>query len=98
LTDTTIMGNVPANYIITNGTGKLRQSVSASSGNLLFPVGSSVSSYTPATLNNTGATDNFSVSVKDNFDYTINDTTKVVKKQWTITPDNASGAANVVIT
>jgi pectin methylesterase-like acyl-CoA thioesterase len=97
LADTTIIGSVPANYIVTNGTGKLRQSVNASSGNILFPVGSSVSSYTPATLSNTGATDNFSVSVKDNFDYTINDTTKIVKKQWTITPDNASGAANLGI-
>jgi pectin methylesterase-like acyl-CoA thioesterase len=98
LADTTIMGNVPTNYIVTNGTGKLKQVVGASSGNILFPVGSSVSSYTPATLSNTGATDNFSVSVKDNFDYTINDTTKIVRKQWTITPDNASGAANVGIT
>jgi pectin methylesterase-like acyl-CoA thioesterase len=97
LADTTIMGNVPTNYIVTNGTGKLKQSVGAS-GNILFPVGSSVSSYTPATLNNTGTTDNFSVSVKDNFDNAISDTTKIVRKQWTITPDNASGAANVGMT
>lgn len=98
LADTSIMGNVPANYIVTNGTGKLKQMTGASSGNILFPVGSSVSSYTPATLNNTGTTDNFSVSVKDNFDYVINDTTRVVRKQWTITPDNVSGAANVAMT
>ncbi|OQP64355.1 hypothetical protein A3860_20500 [Niastella vici] len=98
LADTSIVGNVPSSYIVTNGTGKLKQMIGATSGNILFPVGSSVSSYTPATLSNTGTTDNFSVSVKDNFDYVINDTTKVVRKQWTVTPDNTSGAANVAMT
>lgn len=98
LTDTTIIGNMPAGYIVTSGTGKLKQAVDATSGNVFFPVGASVSSYTPVTLSNTGTADNFSVRVSDNFDYTINDTTKVVKKQWTITPDNASGTANVGIT
>lgn len=94
LTDTTIIGNVPANYIVTNGTGALKQTVNNTLGNVLFPVGSSVSSYTPATLTNGGATV-FSVSVKDTFDYTISDTTKVVRKQWSIIPDDASGTANV---
>jgi pectin methylesterase-like acyl-CoA thioesterase len=98
LTDTTITGNVPVNYIVTNGTGKLKQIVGATSGNVLFPIGSSVSSYSPATLNNTGTTDNFSINVKDNLDYVITDTTRIVRKQWTITPDNASGAANVGVT
>ncbi|THU34130.1 T9SS type A sorting domain-containing protein [Niastella caeni] len=95
LADSAITGNVPANYIVLNGTGRLKQKVSAATGNVLFPIGTSLSSYTPATLSNTGTADNFSVSVKDNLDYTIYDTTKIVRKQWTITPDNASGAANV---
>ncbi|MBO9198790.1 MULTISPECIES: pectinesterase family protein [Niastella] len=97
LTDTTITGNVPVNYFVTNGTGKLRQYLGATAGSILFPVGSSVTSYTPATLNNTGTADNFSVNVKDKLDYVISDTTKIVRKQWTITPDNTAGAANVAV-
>ncbi|AEW01544.1 hypothetical protein A4D02_05975 [Niastella koreensis] len=98
LTDTTITGNVPVNYIVTNGAGKLRQPLGAIAGNILFPVGSSIASYTPVTLNNTGTADNFGVSVKDKLDYAISDTTKIVRKQWTITPDNAAGTANLAIT
>jgi pectin methylesterase-like acyl-CoA thioesterase len=98
LADTTIMGNIPANYCVTNGTGMLKQLVNTAAGNVVFPVGSSVSSYTPVTLNNTGTADNFSVSVKDKLDYMISDTTQIVRKQWTVTPDNASNAANVGVT
>ncbi len=97
LTDTTITGVSATSYVVTNGTGMLRQVLTLSSGAVSYPIGSSVTSYTPATLNNTGATDKFSVGVKDNIDYAVGDNTKVVKKQWTITPDNAAGSPNLSV-
>jgi pectin methylesterase-like acyl-CoA thioesterase len=98
LKDTTITGTMPTSYIVLNGTGTLKQLVGATSGNVLFPVGNTVTSYSPVTISNSGAADHFSVSVKDNPDYAITDTTRIVRKQWTITPDNASGSANVGVT
>ena len=47
--------------------------------------------YNPATLNNTGVADNFSVSVKSTFDNPVPDPNKVVNKQWTINEEVAGG-------
>ncbi|MDD4968171.1 MAG: T9SS type A sorting domain-containing protein [Paludibacter sp.] len=51
-----IAGNSAANYIVTDGIGKLTQSIGAGAS-MLFPVGASATSYDPATLTPTDATD-----------------------------------------
>jgi hypothetical protein len=79
-----------SNYFITSGTGALKRSVGATA--VSFPVGTSVDRYNPVTLTNSGTLDNFSVSVKNSFDNTVPDASKVVNKQWTITEEVAGGS------
>lgn len=52
-----------AGFVVTDGTGKLIRNV----GNTAkaFPIGSSVSNYTPATLTNSGTSDNIGLRVMD---------------------------------
>lgn len=55
-------------YIITNGSGRMRiQNIGAGgkAGAVLFPIGTSASSYTPLTLQNTGTIDIFSARVRN---------------------------------
>ena len=62
LSTPSITGSSSSNYIVTNGTGALTiTNVGASL--VTFPVGPSVSLYHPATINNAGTVDNFSVKV-----------------------------------
>jgi hypothetical protein len=88
-----ITGAGPAAYISTSGSGSLtRNNVGAA--NTLFPVG--LGDYTPVTINNTGSADNFSVKVKNSFDFTPS-ITDLVNKQWTIT-EAAPGGSNATVT
>lgn len=84
--------NFGNNYFITSGTGALKRSVGSTS--VSFPIGTSVTSYNPVTLTNTGTADNFSVSLKNTFDYQVADSSKVVNKQWDIIED-VSGGSNL---
>jgi hypothetical protein len=61
----TIVGYGPGNYLVTQQGGKLAMN-NAGSTPLIFPVGSSLYSYQPLTLVNSGAADNFRVGVKPN--------------------------------
>lgn len=61
-----ISGGSTAGFIVTNGTGTLTQNnigTGGRAGTVLFPVGSSTSSFTRAALSNAGTADNFSVKV-----------------------------------
>jgi hypothetical protein len=72
------------NYIITNSTGVLQQEVAAI--DVVFPVGNST--YNPATLNNSGTTDNLTVRVDDQVFYEGTTgtlvTEDVVNRTWLI--------------
>jgi hypothetical protein len=90
-----ISGGSSSSYIVTNSTGVFtRNGVGAS--NVAFPVGTS-STYNPVTINNAGASDNFSVRVQSSFDTPPSDADKVVNRQWTITEATAGGS-NATIT
>lgn len=55
-----ISGNTSSKYIITDGSGRMGQEgmgTGGQTGAVLFPVGVSASSYTPATLSNSGSRD-----------------------------------------
>ncbi len=61
-----ISGGSTAAFIVTNGTGTLTQNnigTGGRTGNIVFPVGSSQSSFTRAALSNNGTADNFSMKV-----------------------------------
>jgi hypothetical protein len=79
-------------YIISNGTGYLQQEVSTS--NVIFPIGNSF--YNPATLNNTGTTDQFQIRVEDvvynNGTSGLVKTTNLVNTTWYVSEQNIGGS------
>ena len=97
--------NTPTNIVVTNaafgqtvffnitGGGMLKTRVSNSDAN--YPIGSG-NVYSPVRLNNSGTVDIIGVGVKTGFDYPVGDATKVVNKQYTVTP-TAPGAVNLAI-
>ncbi|MFN5794227.1 MAG: autotransporter-associated beta strand repeat-containing protein, partial [Bacteroidota bacterium] len=84
----TISGASTARYIITNGTGQLKQTVVSS---IVFPVGNS--SYNPLSLT-AGTTDTYGVRVLDGTitGSTIpNDVTKTINRLWAVTEGTTGG-------
>ncbi len=98
----------PTSYIITNSTGQMRiQNIGATgkTGAVLFPVGTSSSSYTPVTLQNTGTVDAFGVRLINNVYQSYTSTgvpngpvqnTYNVGKTWLIN-ENTAGGSNVTL-
>jgi len=90
-----ISGSGPSLYVVTLGSGQLVPEVGV--GNLLFPLGTA-SSYIPATLANTGTTDNFGINVfNDVLDggttgSTIPEIDNCVNNSWNITEETAGGS------
>ncbi len=94
-----ISGAGASSFIVTNGSGSLRQQGIGSGGRggtVLFPVGSAPGSYTPVLLANIGTADEFRVSVRDGVQTggtgggAITD--NVVLKTWTIDEAQAGGS------
>jgi hypothetical protein len=83
ITSPLLSGASSSNYFVTNGTGSLCHNVDSSG--YTFPIGTSTS-YNPAivTMNAVSSSDTFAVSVQSSFDRAVDDTTKVVNRQWTI--------------
>ncbi|MEO6150378.1 MAG: T9SS type A sorting domain-containing protein [Mucilaginibacter sp.] len=76
------------NYFTTNGTGVLRRIVSGN--DVIFPVGAPGSSFqSPILISNSGEAANVAVSVKNQFDVSPPNSTKVVNKQWIIIPEGS---------
>lgn len=97
-------------FVITNGTGTLRQSVPNSGLDVFFPVGTSATNYSPVTMQQPSSTtarneDVYSVRVIDNVYTTYNNagtgTTVVnkesVKKTWLI-EEEVPGNSDVTLT
>lgn len=80
-------------FFNTSGTGMLKNVVTTS--DVLYPIGSN-NTYSPVKLNNTGTTDIIGVSVKSTIDNAMGDMTKVVNKQFSVTPTTA-GVTNLAI-
>lgn len=79
----------PTIFFQVEGTGKFVRNVDAT--DVLFPVGVSTS-YNPATINNAGTTDEFSVTVKNAIDNPLpGGVAQAVTKQWTINETVAGG-------
>ena len=84
---------VTPNYFIVAGDGALERRVTNT--DVVFPIGTSSSSYNPVTLNNSGTADNFTVGVKNSFTVAFPSPNNALVKQWSIVPDNTAGS-NVV--
>jgi pectin methylesterase-like acyl-CoA thioesterase len=78
-----ILGANASKYIVTNGTGMLTIN-NVGTGGTVFPIGSNASFYTPATLNNLGTIDNFSINVSNNNAPCISSINDAVPLTWNI--------------
>lgn len=105
-----IQGYSNSAFIVTNSKGALRQSVANTGLDVVFPVGSSATSYTPVSLKQPSSTtarneDVFAVRVLDkmytNYDANENGVVEVlnqnVKKTWFVA-EEVAGNANVTMT
>jgi hypothetical protein len=96
-TGSTISGYDANNFIVTNGSGYLQREVANSS--VEFPVG--LSNYNPATLLNTGTTDNFRVRLEDfvrgSYPSGATEISDVVGRAWFI-DEETQGGSNVTLT
>ena len=95
-----IFGAGPSGYVITNGSGKLRQFVPAS--NVVFPIGT-ISAFAPVTLNNSGSSDYYSAGVFGDVrangltGATIPEINDCVDMTWAI-EENTPGGSNLSLT
>jgi Secretion system C-terminal sorting domain len=86
----TISGGSLPSHIVTNSTGALQiNGVGASSK--IFPVGPSAALYHPATISNSGTSDNFSVNVAS-LAPTCGDAAASVTARWNITEQTVGGS------
>ncbi|MEO7311130.1 MAG: pectinesterase family protein [Chitinophagaceae bacterium] len=94
-TSNTINTTTAANgcYFVVEGTGALKRKVAATP--IVFPIGTSVTSYNPVTLTNTGAIDSFAVGVKNTFSNPFPNPAIAVSKEWNIVADNAANGSNI---
>lgn len=106
-----ITGFANDRFIVTNGNGRLilpAIGTAASSTSAIFPVGSSASSYTPATVTNNGTSQQFSVRTSDglynsyNITYpeiptTAAYTNSAVNKTWFINKQNNGQIVNAAV-
>ena len=90
-----ITGASDTRFIITNGAGAL--TINNVQGSVLSPVGTSAVRYNPVILNNTGTTDNFTVSVQNTIDNPTFDDNLTVQKQWNIS-ELVDGGSSVLLT
>ncbi|MBL7726919.1 MAG: T9SS type A sorting domain-containing protein [Dinghuibacter sp.] len=90
----TISGASATGYAVTNGAGALKINAVGAT-NVLFPVGPSTTAYHPATLNNSGTTDNFSVNVVAAAPPCV-DAASSVTATWNIT-EEITGGSNCTI-
>jgi hypothetical protein len=94
----TILGADATHFLITNGSGRLAvEGMGSSRGTVTFPIGSSASSYTPATLANAGTSDVLFARVADGISRQGNAvTTHVVNKTWDLSEGTPGGSATAV--
>ena len=83
-----ITGGSASSYIITDGTGKLNMPVAATT-NVLIPIGSSASSYDPATVNAATST-TFAAKVSETLSGTAVYGVKYNPYEWTLVPTAGS--------
>jgi hypothetical protein len=96
LCDTCIVsGGSADSYLATNNSGGVFFNNMIRGTDVRFPVGTA-DSYNPVILNYTGTPDTFRVSVKPYFDNPPTDSTKVVKRQWSISESTPGGSIAVI--
>lgn len=90
----TITNTDETQYIVTNGTGFLVKEGLATSTSFIYPFGRATSDYTPVTVSNPSATDDFYAQVKNYSESGSVEsvTTDGIDRTWNIFSTNGSGA------
>jgi hypothetical protein len=92
----TVASATSANYVVTDGTGKLvRNGVGTSA--VSFPVGTS-SSYNPVTVRTGSSTDNFSVRVIGSVSPSSANDAAAVQRTWDISEETPGGNGTITFT
>ncbi|HPH81937.1 MAG TPA: hypothetical protein PL185_05170, partial [Flavobacteriales bacterium] len=96
LTAATQSSGSSSSYVITNSTGKLKLNVNNT--DILFPIGTTSSTYAPATLNQASTTETIGVLVATApaFTNAVNDNTQMVSLEWKM--DESVAGANSLMT
>ena len=102
LTVNTLTGGNAGTYIVTNGFGSLIIKNIPTATPTLFPIGASLTSYDPLSIKPINSVD-FAAKVKitptaTDFTGSINNFSKVVPRQWDITPTGAAGSTVLTLT
>ncbi|RMG81238.1 MAG: choice-of-anchor D domain-containing protein, partial [Bacteroidetes bacterium] len=92
----TQVGGSSGSYAVTDGLGTYTRMQLITSTDLLFPIGPSISSYNPATLNYTGTIDDFSARVEIGLNPTTGNDPAFVNRTWHIS-EATSGGTNAII-
>jgi hypothetical protein len=82
-------------YVVTNGTGNLTRKGVGNSNKVTFPVGTTTT-YDPASIKNSGTTDDFSVNVSSTLDAFSPMPNKYIQRQWNIS-EATTGGSNVTL-
>lgn len=91
----TISGGSTSSHVVENGTGVLK--ATALNGSLLFALGTSASSYSPVTINNTSSK-NWTVKLSGTVPSTgtwQHNRDRAIQRTWDITPSSTPGATNL---
>lgn len=81
-------------YFIVSGNGKLKRTVTAAASPVTFAVGTSATAYNPAIITATSTDDTVAVNVNNTLTYTMSNPSKIVTKQWQITPSGTGAGLN----
>jgi hypothetical protein len=79
-------------FIVTNGFGKVIKNALSLNVDFTFPVGSSVTDFTPLTLNYSGDIDSFTVNVNDGINPAFFINNQCVQKTFVVEESTAGGA------
>ena len=89
----TISGNDTSKYVVTNGTGQLKQTVGSAA--VAFPVGSATA-YNPITFTNAGTSDVYGVILTAGTVPNVSDATLTVNDRWLVS-EAVSGGSNLTV-
>ena len=97
LSTNSVIGGTSSSFVITDGSGVLKINNIGTTA-ILFPVGANASTYTPATLTNSGTIDNYSLRTEQNLPSCLTAASdKSVSILWDIAEETPTGS-NVALT
>jgi len=86
----------PTRFIVTNSNGKLIKQEVPILSDFVFPVGKSVNSYNPVTLNYDGIVDTFAVKIQSGVNPSVTDDSLYVLNTYIVEESNVGGSSALI--